>query len=105
MPAAQIRDPESLFAPEFSDERFDQIATHLTETGSQEFFRQIYAALARSRELGDLRYLNEVFESWYRTLLFVADAEFEGKWQAAQSVSGPGFSAEELRAKRLAGRH
>jgi hypothetical protein len=104
MPAEKLREPEQLYTPDFPAHMVHDIENSLTEAGGREFFRQVRVAYERARLEGDLRPLNDVFESWYRTLVFASDPSFEGYWDEAQKTTDLGMTAEELRAKRLAGR-
>ncbi len=102
MSAAQIREPEGLFEPDFQDARVDEIAENLSPDGSREFFRQIFQAVAQSRREGDLRYLNEVLESWYRTMIFVSTPGFREKIDLARTDPGPRLTVKDIRNRRAA---
>lgn len=103
MPAAKLREPEQLYVPPSSKEReLQDVLDHATPEGAKEFMRQVMAAVQESQETDDLRPINTVIESWYRTLVFLSRPDFEKKLEEAQeaAVSGPRLSRDDLRQRR-----
>lgn len=100
----RLRTPEELST--FPQENFDAIVEHLTEEGGRMFFREVAQATLRAKVEGDLTPLNEVFESWYRTLCFVAPPDADEHWDRAdwELEHGRRFTADEIRARHSAGR-
>lgn len=103
VPAERLRDPEQIYSPEFPPHLVEDIVGALTEEGGQAFFTEVAAAMEESRRKGDLRPLNEVYEAWYRTLIFISDPKAEAYWEIAQADTSPGLTATAIRAKRLRG--
>jgi hypothetical protein len=80
MPAEKLRDPENLYSPpSFSEEQLSHLVEALTPTGGRAFARDVISATVRAKAEGDLRPINLVVESWYRTLLFLS-RDLDDKW-------------------------
>lgn len=101
MPAEKLREPEGLYSPpDFSEETLDSIVANLTPEGGRDFARQTMEAVERARSEGDLRPINLVVESWYRTLMFLSRPRFEELWAEAQKAEGPRLTLEDIRERR-----
>jgi hypothetical protein len=100
----RLRTPEELST--FPQEKLDAIVENLTKEGGRMFFREVAQATLRAKVEGDLTPLNNVFEAWYRTLRFVASPDADERWDRADQEleHGRRFTAEEIRARRSAGR-
>lgn len=103
MPSEKLREPEQLYVPPSSKGReLHDVLDHLTPEGGKEFARQVMAAIKESQETNDLRPINTVVESWYRSLVFDGRPEFDEKWAAAEevSLSGPRLNLDGIRQRR-----
>ncbi|MBA3552426.1 MAG: hypothetical protein H0W27_06110 [Actinobacteria bacterium] len=101
MAAERLREPEQLYVPlGYTPEDADRIRENLTEEQGREFWRQLMNAIKRARNEGDLRAINLVVESWYRTLLFASRPHFDDLWDGAQRTDGPRLSPEDVRRRR-----
>jgi hypothetical protein len=103
MPTERLREPEELYEPPEHDEAMlATILGNLSEEAGREFARQVLGALNRARSEGDLRPINEVVESWYRTLLFRGRPKFDDLWAEAEASEGPVLTIQDVRARRKA---
>src|SRR5688500_410372 len=95
MPADKVTRPEELSIA--CPERIAEVLEYLTDEGARDLAEQMFTALARAKAAGDLRPVNEVLESHYRTLLFLQSPEFEERWDQAQSADGEAVAIDEAR--------
>lgn len=97
--AAPLREPKQLDIPEEALEAFDHLAEHPTEQGRQQFTSELLRALHEAAVRNDLAPVQYVVESWYRTLLFMAEPNTEAllEWAETCDVSDA-KTVEELRA-------
>lgn len=101
MPAEKLREPEELYVPpDFSKKDLDAILENLTPEGGRDFVGQIMEAMERAKNEGDLRPINLVVESWYRTLIFLSRSRFNELWDEAQEAEGPRLTLEDIRERR-----
>ncbi len=101
MSAERLREPEELyFPPDISESKLKKILKGLTREAGREFAGQVLSALKRAQKEGDLRPVNMVVESWYRSLLFLSRPKFEQKWDEADQATGPRLSLDEIRKRR-----
>ena len=88
-PTAAIREPRDLELPAeeeallgaiqqllHGDSKFSEFAQMLTDKGVREFAGELVAALVQAKHDNDLRPVQEVIESWYRTSLFIKEPGF-----------------------------
>lgn len=105
MPAEKLSKPEELYSPpagweERVREATAQLGKSLSPEGAQEFMTQIVAAVAKAKAEGDLRPINVVLESWFRTLMFVTRPRFGELWAEAEKATGPELTLEDIRQRR-----
>jgi hypothetical protein len=99
MLADPIREPESIELPDEVEEVF----AALTDSGAKEFSGQLVAALRETVTRGDFRPVQDVIDSWYRSLLFhrqtslVEEQEIQEDVDRILASEEPGMSLEELR--------
>lgn len=90
----EIRAPEDLDLPPEAHEVFKRV----TAIGAENFSREIVDALLKAQRKGNLRYVQDVVEAWYRTLVLIdAETHEEAVAWADAETSKVGFSVEELR--------
>lgn len=80
----------------------EEVFSALKPEGAAKFGKEIAVAVARSRELGDFRGVQEVVMAWYTSLLIRRAPGFHEAFEWAQSVEvGPdtGMTFEEFRAE------
>lgn len=100
MPAAtlqEIRRPGDLEIPEATAAVLDELSGLLTDGERRSFMRQIVDALMEARRRDDLRPVQDVVESWHRTLLFRASPGHDEAM--AEEPLGPpeGYTYEQAR--------
>lgn len=87
--AAAIERPADLELPSDLLERFQSVFTqvpgghlfrefsrHLSEQGKMRFVDELLEAVMAAKERNDLRPVQDIMISWYRTSLFIADPGF-----------------------------
>ena len=58
------------------DPKFSEFAQMLTDKGVRGFAGELVSALVQAKHENDLRPVQEVIESWYRTSLFIREPGF-----------------------------
>jgi hypothetical protein len=85
--AAKVKEARDLHLPQ-PDERVEEVFQWLTPEGAQRFSWEMLSAVVQAKRTNDLRSLEHVIESWYRSLLFMRDPEFPIR--AARAIADPG---------------
>lgn len=101
-PGEKVTDPHDLF--ERSDlplEYFEKLIERLDPSRLHEFVQQVYVAAEKGAAEGDLRPINHVLESWFRTLVFMSDADLPDRVEAARSDTER-FTLEDIQKRRTA---
>lgn len=99
--AAKVRGPEGLYEPpEYTPELAHKLMEHLSPESGQLFWREIMDAILKARATDDLRPINIVVETWFRTLLFQIRPKFDQKWQEMEATDGPRLSLDDIRRRR-----
>jgi hypothetical protein len=100
MPAEKLREPEELwYVPQsFSEEDIEKILAALPEPLGPKFFGQMFHAIREAKEEGDLRPINLVLESWWRTLLFETRPKFDKLWD--EDLDEEPLSLDDIRRRR-----
>ncbi|MDP9342162.1 MAG: DUF6247 family protein [Actinomycetota bacterium] len=99
MPAAKLDDPKELYVPSnFSVEAVRGILSALSAEDGQRFAEQIYVAVEQAQQQRDLRPINLVVESWWRTMMFETRPRFHDLWDA--EATEPPLSLEDVRRRR-----
>lgn len=96
--AERIENPRQMRLPA-TFERIAEVFRGLTDQGAQEFNREILEAMNSATHSGDLRPVQTVIESWYRSLLFRLSPGFEEALEIADraSASMGVYSASEIK--------
>lgn len=102
MSAEKLREPEQLYSPTSYERQAAEVADALTPEGTKEFAHQVMEAIDHSRDSGNLRPLNNVIESWYRTLVFMSREGFLEKWEETEQTvaSAARLSLDDIRKRR-----
>lgn len=96
--AAKVEQARDLHLPE-PDEQVEEVFQWLTPEGAQRFSWEVLSAVVKAKRTNDLRSLEHVIESWYRTLLFMRDPDFPGR--AAEAVADPGSPDDTLTVEQV----
>jgi hypothetical protein len=100
MPAAKLREPEELYVPpNFSPEDARKLLAILSAEDGQRFAEQVFLAVEQAKHEGDLRPINLVVESWWRTMAFEKRPRFQKLWDASEEAEPP-LSLEDVRRRR-----
>jgi hypothetical protein len=65
-----------------------------------QFIPQVIEAFREAKHKGDLRPLNAVVESWFRTMMFATRPNFDALWDEATKTESPRYSLEDIRRRR-----
>lgn len=101
MPAEKLREPEKLYSPpEHFKDAVEKLIDELPPDMARQLVRQFLAAVDRSRTQEDLRPLDDIVQSWFRSLMFMSRPRFEALWVEAQGTDGPRLTLEDIRERR-----
>jgi hypothetical protein len=99
MPAEKLRDPEELYVPpDFSEEDVEKLVSHMPPELGSKLLGQMFHAVRQAQTERDLRPINLLMESWWRTMMFESRPRFDELWN--EHLDEEPLSLEDIRQRR-----
>ncbi len=101
MATQKVREPENLYVPpQYTPKFAKKLMDELSPEAGRLFFQEVFEAINEAKTEADLRPINLVVETWFRTLLFQTRPKFDQKWREMEATDGPRMTLEEIQRRR-----